>query len=134
MKTMISFPKPVVAAVNGCALGLGTSILPLCDIVYASDKATFSCPYGRLGHTPEGCGSYTLPQVIGSAMVSLQQIYTVLVIYLYYTQMPSIFDTFLNILDHFLFSVADYICSGVTNRWKFVSIVYHCPYPTIFNA
>ena len=70
MKTMISFPKPLVAAVNGSAVGLGTTILPLCDIVYASDKATFSCPYSRLGHTPEGCGSYTLPQVLGMAMVS----------------------------------------------------------------
>lgn len=37
-----SFPKLLVAAVNGLASGLGLALLPLCDLVYASDKATFN--------------------------------------------------------------------------------------------
>lgn len=64
------FPKPVVAAVNGQAVGYGVGILALCDIVYASDKATFYTPYTQLGQVPEAGLSYTLSQIIGSALVS----------------------------------------------------------------
>ena len=70
VNALIAFPKPVVAAVNGPAVGLGVSLLPLCDIIYASDKASFYCPYTKLGQTPEGCASYTFPQAMGLAMVS----------------------------------------------------------------
>ena len=70
VQAVISFPKPIVAAVNGAAIGLGVAILPLCDIIYASDKASFSCPYSRLAQTPEGCASQTFPAVMGLAMVS----------------------------------------------------------------
>lgn len=69
-KALITFPKPVIAVVNGPAVGLGMAMLPLCDIVYASDKATFYLPYSALSQTPEGCASYTLPQSVGMAMVS----------------------------------------------------------------
>ena len=68
---MISFPKPIIAAVNGSAIGLGMCLLSLCDIVYASDKAMFYCPYAKLGQTPEGCSSFTFPQSLGIAMVSM---------------------------------------------------------------
>ena len=68
---MISYPKPIVAVVNGPAVGYGAAFLPLCDIVYASDKATFSCPYSRLNQTPEACSSFTFTQAMGSAMVRL---------------------------------------------------------------
>jgi enoyl-CoA hydratase/carnithine racemase len=64
-----TFPKPIVAAVNGPAVGVGVAVLALCDIVYASDKASFYCPYARLCQTPEGCSSYTLPKIMGIAMV-----------------------------------------------------------------
>lgn len=70
MNTLISFPKVIVVAVNGPAIGLGAAILPLCDIVYASDKAWFHFPYSSLGQTPEGCSSLTLPEVMGVARVS----------------------------------------------------------------
>ncbi|XP_006825184.1 chromodomain Y-like protein 2 [Saccoglossus kowalevskii] len=68
--TIIKFPKLLVAAVNGPAVGLGASILPLCDIVYASDKAFFHTPYARLAQTPEGCSSYTFPLIMGPAMAN----------------------------------------------------------------
>lgn len=67
---LISFPKPIVVAVNGPAVGLGMAILPLCDIIYASDKASFSCPYTALCQTPESCSSYTFPKMMGAAMAN----------------------------------------------------------------
>ena len=77
LHVLISFPKPIIAAVNGPAIGLGAAMLPLCDVVYASDKASFYMPYSRLGQTPEGCASYTFPNIMGTAMVRVLLIYTV---------------------------------------------------------
>ncbi|CAG5118081.1 unnamed protein product [Candidula unifasciata] len=64
-KTVITFPKPIIAAVSGAAVGLGVSLLALCDVVYASDKASFHLPYSQLSQTPEGCSSFTLPLILG---------------------------------------------------------------------
>ena len=71
MKAFIQFKKPIVVAINGPALGLGASILPLCDIVWASEKAWFQTPYATIRLTPAGCSSYTFPQILGVALVSL---------------------------------------------------------------
>jgi len=62
---LTNFPKLLVAAVNGVATGLGVTMLPLFDIVYANDKATFNTFFSRLGQIPEGAGSVTLPQFTG---------------------------------------------------------------------
>jgi len=59
---MSTFPKLLVAAVNGSARGLGVTWLPLFDIVYANDKAMFSTFFSRLGQIPEGGASVTIPQ------------------------------------------------------------------------
>jgi len=61
--SLSSYPKLLVAAVNGAATGLGVTILPLFDIVYANDKATFNTYFTRLGQIPEGAASVTLPQL-----------------------------------------------------------------------
>ncbi|XP_033104331.1 chromodomain Y-like protein 2 [Anneissia japonica] len=68
--TLINFPKIIIAAVNGAATGLGAAILPLCDIVYASDKAIFSTPYGSLAQVPEGSSSVTFPAIMGHALAN----------------------------------------------------------------
>jgi enoyl-CoA hydratase/carnithine racemase len=59
------FPKPIVAAVNGMAVGLGTTMLPYCDIVLASSEARFRLPFARLGVVPEAGSTSTLPAVMG---------------------------------------------------------------------
>ncbi|KPP60247.1 hypothetical protein Z043_121768 [Scleropages formosus] len=70
VKAFIQFKKPIVVAVNGPALGLGASILPLCDIVWASEKAWFQTPYATFCLTPTGCSSYTFPQILGVALAN----------------------------------------------------------------
>ena len=67
MNTFIQFKKPIIAAVNGPALGLGASILPLCDVVWANEKAWFQTPYTTFGQSPDGCSSFTFPNSMGEA-------------------------------------------------------------------
>ncbi|KAG7205382.1 hypothetical protein KM043_007377 [Ampulex compressa] len=70
IKTLASFNKPIVAGVQGAAVGLGVTMLPLFDLVIASDKATFNTPYGKLGQIAEGAAVFTLSQILGSAITS----------------------------------------------------------------
>jgi len=64
-KLLVSFPKPVIAGVTGRAVGLGVTLLPLFDMVFASDGAELWLPYGKIGQVPEGGATYTFPNLLG---------------------------------------------------------------------
>ncbi len=65
IEALESFPKPLVAAVNGLAVGIGLTLLPHCDIVLASAEARFRAPFASLGVNIEAGNSLLLPATIG---------------------------------------------------------------------
>ena len=65
LRGIAQFPKPLVAAVCGPAVGVGTTMLFHCDLVYAGDNAAFSMPFVNLGLCPEAASSLLVPQMLG---------------------------------------------------------------------
>ena len=65
MRALSSATKPVVAAVAGNAVGIGTTLLMHCDLVYAADNAKFAMPFTQLGLCPEFASSMLFPQMVG---------------------------------------------------------------------
>ncbi len=65
IETVLRFTKPIVAAVDGLAVGIGTTILLHCDLVYATEGARLRLPFVDLGLVPEFASSNFLPRLVG---------------------------------------------------------------------
>jgi enoyl-CoA hydratase/carnithine racemase len=65
MRALLDCDKPVVAAVTGAAIGIGTTLLLHCDFVYVSDEARLAMPFVALGLVPEFASSLVVPQLMG---------------------------------------------------------------------
>lgn len=65
VKRIRNLPKPVIAAVNGVAAGAGANIALCCDIVVASESASFIQAFSKIGLIPDSGGTFTLPRLIG---------------------------------------------------------------------
>jgi enoyl-CoA hydratase/carnithine racemase len=65
MRALMGCDKPVIAAVTGAAIGIGTTLLLHCDFVYVSDEARLAMPFVSLGLVPEFASSLIVPQLMG---------------------------------------------------------------------
>tara|TARA_R110002167_G_scaffold204404_2_gene408491 strand:- start:20947 stop:21702 length:756 start_codon:yes stop_codon:yes gene_type:complete len=70
LNALVQVKKPVVAAVNGLAVGIGATMLFHCDLVFAQDSARFSFPFVALGLVPEGASTLLLARLVGHQRAS----------------------------------------------------------------
>jgi enoyl-CoA hydratase/carnithine racemase len=69
-RSLMNVRQPVIAAVDGAAIGIGTTMLLHADFVYATRRSVFAMPFTSLGITPEGAASVLLPLFVGRVKAS----------------------------------------------------------------
>lgn len=70
VNAFLTYPKPIVASVQGPAVGIAATLLALCDLVYVSETVTLHTPFTALGQTPEACSSVLFPKIMGTAQAN----------------------------------------------------------------
>lgn len=62
---LVAFDKPLILAINGLGLGIGTTVIGFADLVFMAEDARLKCPFTSLGVAPEAASSYLLPRLVG---------------------------------------------------------------------
>lgn len=70
LNAIVACPKPLIAAVNGPAIGVGLTMLLHCDLVYGGQSSTYHAPFVQLGLVPEASSSLLLPAQVGMAVAN----------------------------------------------------------------
>lgn len=70
LRSLVDSDLPIIAAIEGNAIGIGVTLLQHCDFVYAADNALFKIPFVPLGLCPEGASSLLLAQLVGARKAS----------------------------------------------------------------
>lgn len=70
VSAFIDFPKPIIGVANGPVFGILFTTMAMYDVVFASEKAIFTCPFTKIGQTPEGCSTYNFPRIFGPSLAS----------------------------------------------------------------
>lgn len=70
LRSLIECEKPLIAAVNGSAIGVGVTLLLHCDLVYVAEQAHLQMPFTRLAVVPEAASSFLLPNMMGHRRAS----------------------------------------------------------------
>lgn len=65
MEILAGLPRPVLASLNGAVAGAGLSVAMIADLAIAADDAKFTLAYSRLGTSPDGSSSWSLPRIVG---------------------------------------------------------------------
>ncbi len=65
LEVLADFPKPLICAVNGVGVGIGTTILGFADLAFMSSSARLKCPFTSLGVAPEAASSFLMPRLVG---------------------------------------------------------------------
>jgi enoyl-CoA hydratase/carnithine racemase len=65
LDALCAFDKPLIAAVNGVAVGIGFTMLAHCDLVFVAESSRMRTPFGELGVPPEAASSWLFPQRVG---------------------------------------------------------------------
>ena len=70
MEAIRTFPKPIIAAVEGAAVGTGFSLALMCDLIVAADNSLFATAYSNLGLSPDAGGSWNLARALPRQLAS----------------------------------------------------------------
>jgi len=101
LRSLADCDLPVIAAVEGSAIGIGVTLLQHCDFIYAADNVTFKIPFVPLGLCPEGASSMLMAQIVGDTVEPRTGCYVADHLVQKKLWMPTLLQSFVHLARHF---------------------------------